>query len=109
MLQFNAKVGDSVKVGDLNFKILGTLTKAPGQTGIGASIAPTVYIPLQLLDKTNLIKTGSRINNKFYFRYNDPSGIDAWVKKRMLSWKKRVLMPIQLSREKNRPEDRLKM
>ncbi|WP_316826159.1 ABC transporter permease [Pedobacter miscanthi] len=81
MLQYNAKVGDSVKIGDLNFKILGTLTKAPGQTGIGSSIAPTVYIPLKLLDKTNLIKTGSRINNKFYFRYNDPSGIDAWVKK----------------------------
>ncbi|MGM9477173.1 ABC transporter permease [Pedobacter sp. GSP4] len=81
MFQFNAKLGDSVKVGDLNFKILGTLTKAPGQTGIGASIAPTVYIPLQYLEKTNLIKTGSRINNKFYFRYNDPSGVDAWVKK----------------------------
>ncbi|RLJ79624.1 ABC transporter permease [Pedobacter alluvionis] len=80
MLQFNAKVGDSVKIGDLNFNILGTLTKAPGQTGIGASIAPTVYIPLQTLDKTNLIKTGSRINNKFYFRYNDPSKIDEWVK-----------------------------
>ncbi|GGG97994.1 ABC transporter permease [Pedobacter zeae] len=81
MLQFNADIGDSVKVGDLNFKILGTLTKAPGQTGISASIAPTVYIPLQYLDKTNLIKTGSRINNKFYFKYNDPSKIDEWVKK----------------------------
>lgn len=51
MLQFNAKVGDSVKVGDLNFKILGTLTKTPGQTGISSSIAPTVYIPLQYLEK----------------------------------------------------------
>jgi putative ABC transport system permease protein len=81
MLQFNATVGDSVKVGDLNFKILGTLTKAPGQTGISASIAPTVYIPLQYLEKTNLIKTGSRINHKFYFKFNDPSKIDEWVKK----------------------------
>ncbi|KIA94101.1 ABC transporter permease [Pedobacter kyungheensis] len=81
MLQFNAKVGDSVKVGDLNFKILGTLNKAPGQTGISASIAPTVYIPLQYLEKTNLIKTGSRINHKFYFKFNDPSKVDEWVKK----------------------------
>lgn len=81
MLQFNAKVGDSVKIGDLNFNISGTLTKAPGQTGIGSSIAPTVYIPLQFLEATNLIKTGSRINNKFYFRYNNPSKIDEWVKK----------------------------
>lgn len=80
MLQFNAKVGDSVKIGDLNFKILGALSKAPGQNGIAASVAPIVYLPLKYLDKTNLIKTGSRINNKFYFRYNNPSGIDKWVK-----------------------------
>jgi len=81
MLQFGAKVGDSVKVGDLNFKITGSIVKAPGQTGIAASVAPTVYIPLQYLEKTNLIKTGSRINNKFYYRFDDPSGVDEWVKK----------------------------
>ncbi len=81
MLQYNAKVGDSVKVGDLNFKITGAITKAPGQTGIGASVAPTVFIPLKYLEKTNLIKTGSRLNNKFYFRYDDPTSVDAWVKK----------------------------
>ncbi|KLT66790.1 ABC transporter permease [Pedobacter sp. BMA] len=80
MLQYNAKVGDSVKVGDLNFKITGSITKAPGQTGIASSVAPTVYIPLTYLEKTNLIKTGSRLNNKFYFRYDNPSGVDAWVK-----------------------------
>ncbi|MCX2575865.1 ABC transporter permease [Pedobacter sandarakinus] len=81
MLQFGAKVGDSLKVGDISFKIAGSLIKAPGQTGIAATVAPTVYIPMALLDKTNLIKTGSRINNKFYYKYDDPSGIDQWVKK----------------------------
>ncbi|PWS26374.1 ABC transporter permease [Pedobacter yonginense] len=81
MLQFDAKVGDSIKVGDLTFKIAGTLTKAPGQTGISSSVAPTVYIPLQFLDQTNLIKTGSRISSKFYYRYNNPAGVEALVKK----------------------------
>lgn len=81
MLQFNTKVGDSVQIGDLKFKILGSLIKAPGQNGIAASVAPIVYLPLKYLEKTNLIKTGSRINNKFYFRYDDPSGVDEWVKK----------------------------
>jgi len=81
MLQFDAKVGDSLKVGDISFKILGSLTKAPGQTGIAATVAPTVYIPMQFLESTNLIKTGSRINNKFYYKYNDATGIDEWVKK----------------------------
>ncbi|RYD80990.1 MAG: ABC transporter permease, partial [Sphingobacteriales bacterium] len=39
MLQFNAKTGDSINVGDLSFKIAGVLDKAPGQTGISASVA----------------------------------------------------------------------
>ncbi|PWS31710.1 ABC transporter permease [Pedobacter paludis] len=81
MLQFDAKVGDSIKVGDLNFKIAGTLTKAPGQTGISSSVAPTVYIPLKYLDQTNLIKNGSRISSKFYYKYNNPAGIETLVKK----------------------------
>ncbi|WP_211660265.1 ABC transporter permease [Pedobacter nototheniae] len=81
MLQFKAKVGDSVKIGELNFLISGVLNKAPGQTGIAASIAPTVYIPLQYLDKTKLIQLGSRVINRFYYRYNNPSNVDAFVKK----------------------------
>jgi putative ABC transport system permease protein len=32
MLQFNAKVGDTMKLGNLNFLIAGTLLSAPGQT-----------------------------------------------------------------------------
>jgi putative ABC transport system permease protein len=32
MLQFNAKVGDSIKLGEVSFLIAGSLDKAPGQT-----------------------------------------------------------------------------
>lgn len=42
MLQYNAKVGDSIKVGYVTFLIEGTLTKAPGQAGIASGIAPMV-------------------------------------------------------------------
>ena len=42
MLQYNANVGDSIKIGALNFKIEGALIEAPGQTGITSSIAPVV-------------------------------------------------------------------
>ena len=54
MLQFRAKVGDSVQVGNLKLGIAGTLLKAPGQTGLGASVAPVVYMPLKwLIDRTD--------------------------------------------------------
>ncbi len=69
MLQYNAKVGDSIKVGDLNFQIAGKLEKAPGQTGIAASVAPIVYIPLKYLEETGLTQIGSRITYRYYYQF----------------------------------------
>ena len=70
MLQYGAKVGDSVKVGKVTFLIAGTLTKAPGEANIASSIAPIVYIPMQYLDKTGLMQKGSRINYSFHYKYD---------------------------------------
>jgi len=81
MLQFNAKVGDSVKVGELAFEIAGILNNAPGQTGISTTVAPAVYIPLIYLEKTGLSKKGSRINYNFYYKYGPTIDIQALVKK----------------------------
>lgn len=81
MLQFGAKNGDSIKVGALTFVIEGTLNKAPGQTGISASIAPVVYIPLKYLEKTGLNKIGSRIQYKYYFKFNNDLAVEPTLKK----------------------------
>ena len=70
MLQYNANVGDSIKVGDVSFAIAGKLLNAPGQTGLSASIAPIVYIPLQYMKQTALGQKGSRISYRYYFKYN---------------------------------------
>lgn len=74
MLQFNAKVNDSVKIGNTSFLILGVLDQAPGQTGIAAGIAPIVYIPMKYLEQTGLVTLGSRINYAYYYKFND--GVD---------------------------------
>ncbi len=81
MLQFDAKVGDSVKVGNVTFAIAGTLLSAPGQTGLSASVAPIVYIPLQYLAQTGLSQKGSRINYKYYFKYDRPVDMKALLEK----------------------------
>lgn len=70
MLQYDAKVGDSIKIGDLNFVIAGKLLNAPGQTGFSSSIAPIVYIPLQYLKQTGLTQKGSRISYHYYYKYS---------------------------------------
>ncbi|TWI96269.1 putative ABC transport system permease protein [Mucilaginibacter frigoritolerans] len=80
MLQFNAHVNDSIKIGNVTFSIAGVLNKAPGQTGVSTSIAPIVYIPLQYLEQTGLSKKGSRINYSFYYKYNHPVNMDKLIK-----------------------------
>ncbi|WP_225986397.1 ABC transporter permease [Rufibacter sp. LB8] len=80
MLQFNAQVGDSIKVGEVTFQIAGILNKAPGQSGISATVAPAVYIPLRYLAQTGLEQKGSRINYLFYYQYNRGTDVEKLAK-----------------------------
>jgi putative ABC transport system permease protein len=80
MLQFNARVNDSIKVGNVTFLIAGVLNKAPGQTSISSGIAPIVYIPLQYLQQTGLSQKGSRINYNFYYKYDHAVNMNKLVK-----------------------------
>ncbi|MGV3505295.1 MAG: ABC transporter permease [Adhaeribacter sp.] len=75
MLQYRARVGDSIQVGELLFQIAGILYKAPDQSGITASVAPAVYIPLPYLARTGLVQKGSRINYRYYYQL--PPGASA--------------------------------
>ena len=68
MLQYDVEVGDSVRVGNVAFKIVGELKKVPGQSGISATVAPVVYIPHRYLEKTGLIKKGSRIRYQYFYK-----------------------------------------
>lgn len=77
MIQFNARVGDSLKIGELTFRISGTVIKVPGQSGIVGSVAPPVFIPVEYMDQTNLIQRGSRINYSLYVKY--PAGYETSV------------------------------
>ena len=80
MLQFDAKVGDSIKVGEVTFEIAGVLNKAPGRTGISTTVAPAVYIPLSYLEETGLLQKGSRISYNYYFQLDPATDIDELVK-----------------------------
>ncbi|WPU96773.1 FtsX-like permease family protein [Mucilaginibacter sabulilitoris] len=81
MLQFNARVGDSIKIGNSLFLITGILNRAPGQSGVVAGIAPVVYIPMQYLQQTGLLKIGSRVNYSFYYKFTRPVNMDRLTKK----------------------------
>lgn len=69
MRQFNIEVGDSVRVGDVMLPIAGTILKVPGEAAAVSLIGPRVFIPKSLVDSTNLIQTGSRVDYKKYFKF----------------------------------------
>ena len=74
MLQFNTHVGDTVRIGNLGFRVAGILDKAPGSTNFFASMAPVVYIPRRYLQATGLMSRGSRSGITVYYKY--PVGTD---------------------------------
>lgn len=81
LIQYDAQVGDSLKVGNLTFEIIGAITQIPGQTDVSASISPVVYIPYQYLESTGLIQKGSRINYVHYFQFPvSPDTLGRWGK-----------------------------
>lgn len=68
MIQFGIEVGDSIKLGDLMFRVEGRLKKIPGEAVAAAMIGPRVYIPMQYLEATELIRPGSLASYRRYFK-----------------------------------------
>ncbi len=80
LAQFNAQVGDLIKVGEVEFEVVGELQKVPGQTGITATVAPAVYIPQAYLEETGLVQYGSRVNYNRYFLFAENTDVEALIK-----------------------------
>lgn len=67
MLQFDLKVGDSVKIGNALLPISGSLNSIPGRSAISTTVAPIVLIPYPFIKETGLLQAGSRIEYQYYF------------------------------------------
>ena len=79
MLQFNAKVGDRIKIGDFEFTIAGRLRKIPGETLAFSLISPRVYIPMEYLDRTKLVQKGSLVRYRVFFKLDANTDVDKLV------------------------------
>ena len=78
-IQFDLKIGDSVRIGERAYEIVGHIISAPGRAGIGASIAPSVFLPLNELDSVNLLQRGSRIEYSFLYQLKNKTNTEALV------------------------------
>ena len=81
MLQFNARIGDRLKIGDQEFRIAGKLRKIPGETLAFSLISPRVYIPIAYLDGTQLIQRGSLVRYRVYFKLDAQTDVDQLVQR----------------------------
>lgn len=68
LLQFGAQVGDVVRIGALETRVLGALQKVPGESVAFATIAPRVYLRMQDLAATGLLREGSLARYRVLFR-----------------------------------------
>lgn len=69
MIPFGIEPGDSIKVGAVTFEIAGSIKSIPGEAAAASMVGPRVFIPATLLDSTNLIQRGSRVEYKRYFKF----------------------------------------
>lgn len=77
LIQFDSRVGDSVKVGSSTFEVAGGVAQVPGRSQISMTVAPPVYIPMKDLEASGLLQKGSRVTYIYYFKYDDPEKMEA--------------------------------
>ena len=75
MLQFNARIGDRLRIGEQDFRIAGKLLKIPGETLAFSLLNPRVYVSLEHFNQPQLMQRGSLVRHRAFFKL--PSGQDA--------------------------------
>jgi putative ABC transport system permease protein len=65
---FNARLGDTLALGEARFVISGTIESAPSEVGFRFAFGPRVYIPGAYLEETHLLGFGARAQYEVYLR-----------------------------------------
>jgi len=68
LLQFNASLGDSIAVGNRQYKIAGVIEQVPGEAAIVSVFGPRVYIPRKDVIGSPLLQRGSRVEYRVYVK-----------------------------------------
>jgi len=75
--QFNANVGDPVKLGNTTFTVVGALQKLPGESSaLSATVAPRALIPRPALEATGLTERNVLIRHRTMLRLPPELGAD---------------------------------
>ena len=75
LIRLNAHIGQTLRLGGVNFKITAVLKQEPDRMMAGAGLGPRVMISRASLEKTGLIAPGSRASQRLLMRF--PANADA--------------------------------
>jgi putative ABC transport system permease protein len=75
LTMFDARVGDTLSLGDAKLEIRGTVVNYPGDVGIRSALGPRVYLSAKDVAATGLLRFGSRARYDLYLKL--ASGVDA--------------------------------
>lgn len=64
----DARVGDTLALGEARFRITGSVVSAPGNTGFRAALGPRIFIPARHLAETRLLGFGARANYEAFLK-----------------------------------------
>ncbi|GAB5519306.1 MAG: ABC transporter permease [Rhodothermales bacterium] len=74
--QVEATIGDTIRIGQNAYPILGQILQAPRESEFASTFSPRVYLPLATLDST-LLSRGSRAEYELYFKFDDDRDVEA--------------------------------
>ena len=81
-----ARVGDTISLGETSFVVAGTIDNFPGDVGIETAFGPRVFIPSRYLAETSLLTFGARAEYEWYLRFPDSTNVGALAN----DWRSRI-------------------
>jgi len=72
----NARVGDSLSLGEARFVISGTVENLPGEVGVRSAFGPRVFIPARYLEETGLLGFGARAERQAFIKLGSAAEAD---------------------------------
>ena len=79
LIRLNLKLGSELRIGQTNFIITGILVKEPDKIATAFSLGPRVIISQEALKTTELVKTGSRIHERYRLQLPPSSNLERWL------------------------------
>lgn len=83
LIQLDARVGDTLALGEGRFVIAGVVHNVPGEVGLRTAFGPRVFIPAAYLGETGLLRLGSIARYRAYVQLPDEAGLQPFINRHM--------------------------